>query len=97
MPTPLYGQITMTGSAIRLTSNTADVTAFTIVAPISNSKPVYLGDVNVTTSTGRHLDPGREFNYERLAQSGQPQYQLKPSDFYVVGTASDTVSWLASP
>jgi hypothetical protein len=43
------------------------------------------------------MDPGDEFTYERIQQNGQPAYQLRPSDFYAVGTSGDVVTWLASP
>lgn len=97
MAAPLYGQLTMNGSAQRLSNPTVEISAFTIKAPSTNTLPVYIGDASVTTSTGHVLAPGDEFQYERLQQNGLPVYQLRPSDFYVVGTASDKVSWLASP
>lgn len=97
MPSPLYGQITVSGSAQQLTNVVKEMTAYTIKASSTNSSPVYLGDANVTTGNGFVLNPGDQFDYERLSQNGQPNYSLKPSDFYVVGTASDKVSWLGSP
>lgn len=97
MAGPLYGQLTVSGSAQRLAQPSVEVSAFTIKAPTTNTNLVYIGDASVTTSNGHILAPGDEFQYERLQQNGQPTYQLRPSDFYVVGTASDKVSWLASP
>lgn len=97
VPSPLYGQLSITASAQQLTSNRATVTAFTIKAPASNSNPVYLGDSAVTTSTGFQLDPGDEVDYECVNQAGQPNYQLRPSDFYAIGTVGDKATWLASP
>lgn len=96
-PSPLCGQITVSGSAQRLSSPLGDVAAFIIKAPSTNSNSVYVGDANVTTSSGFILNPGDLLEYERIVQNGQPVYQLRPSDFYVVGTAPDKVSWVASP
>lgn len=97
MTRPLYGQIAVSGSAQALSGTATEVQAFTIKASRANANPVFLGDQNVTTSTGHQLDPGDQFEYERSQQNGQPVYQLKPADFFVVGTSPDRVSWLASP
>lgn len=97
MSAPLYGQVAVSGTAQVLVATARDVTGFTIKAPASNVLPIFLGDKNVLTTTGHQLDPGDSLDYERLNQNGQPVYQLKPSDFWVVGTAPDIVTWLASP
>lgn len=96
MPAPITGQITVSGTAQRL-SLPIGGTSFTIKASLTNTLPVYIGPVGVTTSTGYQLDPGEAVQYERNAQSGLPAYQLSISDFYVVGTSPNKVSWLASP
>lgn len=96
MPNLLTGQVTMTGSAVRLTTP-IQVTAYTIKAPSTNAATVYLGPSTVTTSTGYPLAPGDSLEYECGDQTGQPNLQLKPSDFYAIGTGPDVVAWLASP
>ncbi len=95
---PLYGQIAVTGTAQRLTTgNQPELSGWTIKAPRSNAHPVFIGDANVTLSNGYQLDPGDEMQYEPFIQNGMPRYNLKPADFYAVGTSGDVVSWLASP
>lgn len=99
MTVPLHGQIAVSGSAQQIDPSqiAGACTAFTLKAPLSNSKPVYIGSSTVTASNGFQLDPGDELTYERASQNGQPFYQIRPADLYVVGTSPDTVSWLASP
>ena len=100
MASPLYGQITTTGSAQQLdpTQKAASCVAFTIKAPLSNTGAVYVGDSGVTTSTGFQLDAGDVVTYERIASNAEPYYQSRPSDFYVwIVNSGDKVSWLALP
>ena len=99
MPSPLTGQVALSGAAQQLDSSGAagNCKAFSIKAPLSNAKPAYIGPAAVTSGNGYQLDPGDEMSYERIAQNGQPNYELRPSDFWVVGTSGDLVAWLASP
>jgi hypothetical protein len=99
MPNPLYGQVALAAGAQQLdpTGTAGGCAGFTLKAPLSNAAPAYIGDASVTAGTGFQMDPGDEITYERLAQSGQPVYQLQPSSFYAVGTSGDKVCWLGSP
>ncbi|MBV9485820.1 MAG: hypothetical protein JO246_07145 [Frankiaceae bacterium] len=97
MPSPFHGQVALSASAQQLDTQNRECTSFAIKAPLSNSNPCYIGVSGVTTANGYQLDPGDEVTYERVIQNGQPLYQLRPGDFYAVGTAPDRVTWLASP
>ena len=89
----------MTGSAIQLDpNNTAgSCAAFTLKAGPNNTGIVYIGPAGVTTGNGYPLAAGDEFEYQRLFNSITPTLQLTPTNFYVIGTASDTLSWFATP
>lgn len=97
MPTPLYGQVSVSSTAQVLSATAVNAAGFTIKAPSTNANLVYLGDSAVTSSNGHILGPGDEFTYERRDESGLPRFQLHVSDFWVAGTAGDKLSWLASP
>lgn len=99
MSVPLTGQVAVSGTAQQLDSGSlaAACAQFIIRAPASNAAAVFIGGPSVTSGTGFQLDAGTDVTYERLSQNGQPAYQLKPSDFYAVGTSPDVVTWLASP
>lgn len=97
MPAPLHGQVAVSGTAQKLDSSGVAPVAFTIKAPASNSATAYIGASSVTTSNGFPLEPGDDIGYETLSQIGQPLYQMRPSDFYVVGTSGDVVGWIGSP
>jgi hypothetical protein len=97
VPSPITGQLALTGSAQQLTGTIPATSVFSVKAPKSNTHPAFVGPAGVTLTTGYQLDPGDEFNYESLSQNGQPAYQLRPSDFYGVGTSPDVLTWLASP
>ena len=98
MSTPLYGQAAAGATATALSATPINCAAFEIKAPASNANPVFLGDANVTTGTGHQLDPGEIFGYQRSSFNGQVRFELKPSDFYVVGSGGgDKVTWVASP
>ncbi|MDE2102255.1 MAG: hypothetical protein KGL39_33730 [Patescibacteria group bacterium] len=96
---PLTGQVAVSGTAQQIDPNqtASKCRAFTIYAPKGNSAGVFIGASGITSSTGHQLDPGQSFTYERRSDNAQPFYQLRPSDFWVVGTSPDKVSWLASP
>lgn len=98
MPAPFSGQVSLTASAQQVDPTTAasSCTAFSIKAPLSNANPAYIGRSGVTIGTGYQLDPGDEFSYERISQSGVPRYESQPSDFWAVGTSGDKVCWLGS-
>lgn len=96
MPPILTGQVSV-GAAIQpLSASVTETVGYTIKAPLSNSQPVYLGNSSVSPTTGYQLDPGDELAYERLNQAGQPVYKYEVSDWYVVGTTGDKITWLAS-
>jgi hypothetical protein len=100
MASPLYGQITATGSAQQIdpTQKAGSCTAFEIPAPLTNAGSVFIGDSAVTNSTGHQLDPGDTITYERQALNTGPFYQCHPSDFFVwIVTSGDKVTWLALP
>lgn len=97
MTIPLHGQVAVSGSAQQLSSAAIDCAAFSIKAPYTNTHPVLIGSSIVSLTTGDFVDPGERITYERFDQNGQPRYNLRPSDFWVVGTSGDSVSWLASP
>lgn len=100
MSAPITGQTgALSGTAQRLDSNNtaAGCVAFTIKAPATNANTAFIGGSGVTTSSGHALDPGDVYVYERKLQNGQPQYVLRPTDIYVVGTSPDVVTWFASP
>jgi hypothetical protein len=97
VPTPPYGQISLSGTAQALSAAPVNAAAFTIKAPASNASNAFIGDASVLTTTGHIMCPGDELTYERRDESGLPKFQLHVSDFYVVGSSGDKVSWLASP
>ena len=98
MSVPLTGQVNpVSGVAQALSATQVPCVAFTIKAPASNAKPVFIGGSGVTSTTGHQLDPGDTIDYELKFQNGQPTYQLRPSDFWVIGTSPDIVTFLASP
>jgi hypothetical protein len=93
----LHGQVALTGSAQQLDPNgtSGSASVFIIKTPVSNAAKAFVGSSSVTTSNGHIFDPGDELSYERISQNGQPGYQQRVSDFWVVGTTGDVVSWLA--
>jgi len=98
MPAPITGQVAVTGTAQPLSATQlGELAGFTIRAPLTNVNAVFVGPATVTTGNGHQMDPGDSITYERIGQNGQPVYQLKPSDFWAVGTTPDRVTWLASP
>jgi hypothetical protein len=96
MPAPLAGQVAVSGTAQQLSAPIGS-NAFTIKASTLNAHSVFVGPQTVLLSTGFELSPGDTFDYERSDLSGQPRFQLNVSDFWVIGTSGDMVSWLASP
>ncbi len=96
MPVPLTGQVALSGTA-QAVASPVQATAFTIKASATNGSNAFLGPASVSASTGYVLSPGESLSYEDSGRVGLPAYQLRLSDFYVVGSAGDVVSWLASP
>jgi hypothetical protein len=97
MSAPVAGQVAVTAAAQVLSSTVGAVAAFTVKAPLTNVNPVFMGPASVTLASGYQLDPGDVFEYERRNQIGGPSYEMTPGDIFVVGTAGDKVTWLASP
>lgn len=97
MPTPIHGQVTMTGSAVQLSATPIICQGYTIKAPVTNAASVYIGASTVTTANGFQLDPGESFDYQNSTQHGNPAFQLNISDFFAVGTGPDKLTWFGSP
>ena len=95
MAAPLTGQITVSGSAQQI--STLNPSAYTIKASSTNGNPVFIGTSSVTTGTGFRLDAGETFDVEKRQINGLPRYETALSEWYVVGTASDVVSWVGFP
>jgi len=97
MANPLHNQVSLSSSAQQVDpqQTASGCTVFMIKAPLSNAQPAFVGASTVTLSNGHQLDPGDQITYERDSQTGQPQYQMRPSAFWVVGTSGDVVTWLA--
>ncbi len=93
---PITGQVAVTGTAQPLSTSPVIATAYSIKAPASNAHPVFLGKAGVLLTTGHQLDPGDSLDYQLSSQSGEPIFSLQVSDFFVVGTSGDVVTWLAS-
>lgn len=96
MTVPQHGQIVLTTSPQALSATQVSGETFTIKAPVTNVGSAYLGASTVSTTTGYQLDPGESVDYQRNDQHGQGRLQLRVNDFYVLGTAGDTLTWLAS-
>jgi len=97
MPTPLTGQISVTGTAQAVSTTPVTVAAWVLKTATTNQNPIFIGPEGITTSTGHQLDPGDSIEYERSFQNGAPRYMLGPSDVYVVGTSGDKTTWFGSP
>jgi hypothetical protein len=95
MAAPLAGQVTVGPTAAPLT--TTQAVAFVIKASQTNAASCYIGPAGVTTANGYELAPGDTFEYERNSQQGQNRYQVDLGSVYVVGIASDRITWFASP
>lgn len=84
MPLLIAGQITMTGSAIQLPAG-AVLQGITLTAKAANTAVIAYGNSSsVTTSTGALIDKG----------TSVPLYfQGNANSIWVIGTASDVVSY----
>ena len=89
------GQVVVSGVAQRVTAVTDEHSAYILKASALNAAAVAVGDSSVATSTGYLLEPGEALSYGSENESGEPVFDVKLSDLYVIGTAGDTVSWLA--
>lgn len=98
MTVPLHNQINVSGAAQQLSTVQGVVAVIAIKAPLTNLLPVYIGSSAVTSANGYQLDPGDTMEYESKNQNlGSPEFMIAPYDLWVVGTAPDKVTWLASP
>lgn len=90
----LGNQITVSGTAQQLTSGAQAVETLLVKAHASNAAVVYVGPLGATTANGYPVSPGEELvfspAYDNLKRTP------KPSEVYVVGTASDKISWLST-
>lgn len=89
MPTPhlQHGQVAMTGAAVAVASEVIEAcSAMTIRAHSANVGKAYVGLAGVTTATGYELAAGEAVSMDLL----------DASDLYVIGTAADRVSFLAT-
>lgn len=87
-PLSLYsGQVNLSGSAEAIGSS-ADLVAseVTVKAAVGNAAAVYIGPSGVATGTGFELRAGQQVT----VTAGSPD------DVYVIGTANDDISWVAS-
>lgn len=83
----------MSGTAQPLTASTLSPTIWVVRAALANTGPVYVGDRNVTASTGFELDPGSELTFAMQDIPGAT-FNTHPQDLYVVGSGG-VVSWVA--
>lgn len=90
----LGNQITISGTAQRLTSGSEQVETLLLKAHASNSGDVYVGPSTVTTSNGYPISPGEEFTIGP-AHGGLKRTE-QPSEVYAIGTTSDKLSWVGT-
>ncbi len=90
----LGNQVTVSGTAQQLTSSAALVETLIVKALEANANPVYVGELGVTTATGYPLYAGEEFVL--TPPHGNLQRTPKPSEIYVIGTASDKIAWIGT-
>jgi hypothetical protein len=89
------GQVTVSAVAQQVSSADGEYSAYILKAKASNAATVSLGDSTVATGTGFLLEPGESFAYGVQVESGEPVFDVRLQDLYVIGTPGDTVSWLA--
>lgn len=91
-----YSQVAVSGTAAQLSTDASVEASIILIKPLStNVNDVYIGDANVTTSTGYPLAPGEVYRLVYTNQAGTGVVDLKPSDLYAVGTSGDRVAWQA--
>lgn len=88
------GQVTVSGTAQALTASGVSVETLVLKAHSTNAASVYVGATGVTSSTGYPIAAGEEFII--APAHGNLNRTEKPKDIYVVGTASDKVSWIGT-
>jgi hypothetical protein len=74
----------ITQRSVALTANektaVSTVVNLVILNPEDNASPVYVGDINVTTSIGMPIEPGKGFSYEFVpTQPPAPTYVISPT------------------
>jgi hypothetical protein len=93
MANPHTGQVTISASPQRLSGTITTIDEYIVKVPSTNAGPAYVGDSAVTTSTGHILEPGDTLTLVVDVASGQPKFEVRPHELYVVGTAGDKISW----
>lgn len=93
MAAPRCGQVTVSGTAQALSSSAVPTEEYVVKAKSTNVGPVYLGPSTVTTANGHFLEAGESIGLVVDISSGQPKFEVRPHELYVVGTAGDKVSW----
>lgn len=89
------GQVAITAAAQALATDTNEYTTYVVKASSLNTGNAALGDSTVAAATGLLLEPGESFTYGVDNEPGEPVFDIKLQDLFVVGTLGDTVSWLA--
>lgn len=90
------GQVAISGAAAQLTSSDYEVDQILVKSHRTNTNPVYVGVLGVTTATGWILSPGEQWAVDNEEIAGKVAYDAKPNEVYVIGTAgTDRVSWQA--
>lgn len=83
------GQVTMTGSAVRIIGSATPCRLAQLKAPTANGAGIYVGGSGVTSSNGYLLDPG-----DTLPLVLGPTGDLH--DWYAIGTSSDKLSFIVN-
>ena len=83
--------ITVTASAEKITQNKIKATLIEIYVPSTNTGPVYVGDSSVNSSNNIPLTSTKvTYTPSEITSSEKGDY-FDLSDFYIVGTAADSV------
>lgn len=98
MPSQLVtAQVTVTGTAQRLTSDTTlEVGEFIVRPHPSNSGIIEIGGSTLTLGQGYPLAAGEVFSFEYRNTAGATFFDRQPQDIYVVGTSGDKVAFIAT-
>lgn len=89
------GQVAVTGAAQAISTDSNEYSAYIIKASMNNAAAVRIGDSTVTLGTGYFLEPGEALPYGFENEAGEPVFDVKLQDLYVIGTTGDILSWLA--
>lgn len=91
------GQVTVTGTAQRMTSDTTlEVGEFLVRPHPDNVSAVEIGGSTLTLGQGYPLAAGEVFSFEYRNTAGATFFDRQPQDIWVVGTAGDKVCFIAT-